>query len=327
MIKIFPNPLTQTSHPGLHGDVIALTCPISSIVLHDELLCGINSDLSTNNFIYYSGYISGVVPNMNISISCIDVVIKNIVKSKGEYLWNGKCFMNMPSPTEVFLPHSNIINKMDVGLEYSTMINNVDMFKIELPPLSSSEYVMNDIGNKSFVTSHIHQAKGFYGSAPETFCSKEHETSIMNIVFKDMDAAYYIKLENLDNVFINDNFASAVGLSSLSKNDLVQDKCFASVWSNIKYMNTIRAIDVSDPTQPVQNSTVSLSVLSNFPHPYDNMSSNQINDMHLSDNNSYYVNDVIMDYMSSLSTTSAADTLSLSLSVSALLFFGYEMFT
>ena len=224
--KFYESTMSQKYFPNLVGSVHTLACPISNKCLHDELLCGLDPKYSTSYLIFYSGFINNVNPKGPIHITCVDLNVKNMLTNVDtKYLWFGKCFMNVPSSTELLLAHDLKLEREETFTSYAFGINNTTYYKATLPPLTDSAYTFTPIADDvNFSTQHIHSFSSFYQSTPEPFCAANESSAIMNINFGKMEGTYALKLKNLDNVFIHEDFGKMLGIkSSLTRNDLVEN--------------------------------------------------------------------------------------------------------
>ncbi len=305
-VKVFNSLLdAKTNFPNFYGNVHALVCPVKSQSLIDEILCSPNAKkYTTPNLVIYSGYILNTyLPK--IYITCIDMVIDNsnlLENVDTKYLWHGKCFSHpVPFTSEPLLNHETTLDLNETSATYSIKSNGTTYYRASLLGLNHSSYRYDAIPNDVFFsTQHVHRFEKFSNNRREDFCQLNQSTAIMNINFGQMYGAYYTKLANLDNIFIHENFKDIFGIkTSFTKNDLDGTNCAASFWIGIKYMNTIRAVDVfPNVSTPVSSSVPSLSLSSDFPVPFNNMSQEAIKNLTLLKSQSRYnVNEKIMEFL------------------------------
>ena len=308
-----PNPFPENMElkyfanliPKAKGTVHTLLCPILNKDLEKELLCGLDPAYSTSNVIIYSGYIGEVGPTP-INIFCVDLIIHNKLKNVNtKYLWHGKCFINVASPTEVFLPHDINFEDSATNTVYSMKVNDNLIYEAKLPALNEENYKTYDIQDDEYLTtSHFHIFDYFYTKEVNSYCpvNAKQETSFMTINFGNIEKVYLKKLNNLDDIFIDENFGKNFGFSApFNKESLDNTNCVASFLHEIKYMDTGRVIavdkDVNIPPLPTDKS---LSTTETMPKPYDNMSKDVIKSLgvltELQKSNSFDINNAIMDF-------------------------------
>lgn len=299
-IKVY-NRLTKIVGGGV-GDVHILSCPITNKELATELLCGLDPNYSTNRLVIYSGWLEPV-PNIKLFITCIDIIIDNMIENiNTNYLWHGKCFTSFPSSTEVFLNHSLSFDK-NVAFTGFTIRdeNKTILYSVKSPPLDHKAYTFYKVPlNQNFSTQHIHRHRNFFPTGPEPFCESNQSTSFMNINFANMDGAYYLKLRDLRGFFFHKDLHKLFGLkSTLGAADLVQSQCTVGWWTDIKSMDTWRAVVVEkNTTVPVTANDISLSKAGLFPSPYTNLTEYTLHQLYMSKCQKIYnVNDKLMDFV------------------------------
>lgn len=281
-VKTFGTSLIPS--PALRGSVHVLRCPIISKELEDELLCGLDPKYSTHEIVFYSGFINDPYPAgipgapPKLSITCIDVIVHNMLKNLDtKFLWHGKCYMNLPAPTEVYFPHDVSMRFDNHSTEYNLTESGKTLYNLKMPALSDPSYTTYQLpDNKSLSTVHIHMHDKFSSMGPvPDFCpAKPLSTSVMNINFGNMKKSYYLKLKNLDDLTISPDFSVKLGLKNpLNKASLDQTKCIAGFWHDIRTMDTLRAVTVAkNVTMPPKNENEPLSTMAHFPRPYEHMS-------------------------------------------------------
>ena len=84
------------------------------------------------------------------------------------------------------------------------------IYKATLPALNEQNYAAHDIKDDEYVmTSHFHIFDNFFTTKINEFCPASAQgTSLMTIEFGKTEKVYLRKLDNLDNVFIDENFAT-----------------------------------------------------------------------------------------------------------------------
>jgi len=305
-IKYFNGVFSEKLTPDLYGSIHILQCPLVNKDLEKELLCGLHAKYSTGNVLLYSGSIKNVLSNGDdINLFCIDLVVDNMLKNfDTRYLWHGKCFISSLSPTEVLLDHKIEFKDTVNQTMYSITTNGSMIYKASLPALKEQNYAAYDVKDDEYLTtSHFHIFDDFYTPKIKDYCpTKVQDTGLMTVKFGKMDKVYLRKLDNLNDIFIAENFGKYFGFSSsFNKNSLDINNCVTGFIHDIKYMDTGRAIAVNkDVTIPLAEDVKSLSTTKTIPAPFDDIDVDIIRQLgvltELQKSQSFDVNNAIMDY-------------------------------
>ena len=177
------------------------------------------------------------------------------------------------------------------------------IYKATLPALNEQNYAAHDIKDDEYVmTSHFHIFDNFFTTKINEFCPASAQgTSLMTIEFGKTEKVYLRKLDNLDNVFIDENFGKYFGFSTaFSKKSLDNNKCVAGLIYNIGTMDTQRAIALKKNVNFPSKDDKSLSTTETIPAPYDDMDVEVLRKLgvltELQKSKRFDINNAMMDY-------------------------------
>lgn len=302
-LKFFRQTIDESDIKGFYGTVHVLMCPVLNEDLHKELLCGLDERYSTRNVVIYSGFTKNLKTDLNVF--CIDLVVENSLKRfNTQYLWHGKCFTSTSQPTEYLFPHNiSFIDGKEKAI-YELNKNQKILYKASLPALNDTNYETHDIKDDEYLTtSHFHLFENFYTKEIKEYCPANAylNTGIMTINFGKMDKTYNKKLNNLDDIFIDDNLGKHFGFKApFNKKSFDNTNCVASFWHDLGLMETGRILAVDKNSQvPPLKSDKSLSTTKTLPEPYVNMKAKLIEQMRTltekQRTKSFDINNAIMD--------------------------------
>jgi len=279
---------------NLLGNVNVLACDIQSPKLLEELLCGMDSKLSTNKVVIYSGYID-IIPGgaKEVNIFCVDLIMDNVLESlNSNYLWQGKCFHNNPSASEILFSSQLALDENEEKVVYTMKVNDNLKMQVNSPPLSSGTYLKVTPSNLNVTTAHIHRHNTFYDDSVGKFCDTNEMASIMNINFVGTEQIYYSKIDNKD-VYLSPDFFTLFGFENqYSTADLAN--CWNSYLIKPSIMDVFRAIYVDEASYPPEKGEMGMNKLSDFPKPFDQLGKDFTEFAYL-DTNQYNWNDEMMD--------------------------------
>jgi len=250
-IKYFRNDVDVYKHSSQGiGNVYTIVCDVKNKELQEELICGMDAKLSINKFIIYSGYID-LIPGdkKEVSLICLDLIMENKIPIlQTDHIWQGKCFGNYASTSEILLNQNINMDNTSENVFYSIEFNDQVKFNITSPPFSSNEYTRINTTNLNVTSAHIHRHGVYFDNTVGEFCDDDEMTSIMSIKFVNFKNVYYSRIKNSD-VYMSSDFFTMFGFKNqYSMDDL--ENCWNFYLLNGDLMDVTRAVYIDEDSFP-----------------------------------------------------------------------------
>ncbi len=241
---------------------------------------------------------------MEFSIS-----VKNSNKNLNtDYVGNGKCFANYRTNSEPFMIfyENNIINENSKN-HYRTRVysqNNTKLFDMKLPPLTSPAYYHVSPKEESRITHYLNvRAKYDNNRIPYPYY-QPYAKSVFTTFSNQYESIFFYKVPNFDDIHISPQLGFDLGLlSSLTKDDLIEDSCVANVFSTIqKYGNFFYTTYEDSTTEySTQNSeyggSISDESISKYlPFPFSKLTPYDLKGLLSKNDKTFKMNDAIINY-------------------------------
>jgi len=290
-------------------DTQLLSCGIKNKELEKELLGSLPKEDSTS--VLHIAITSHDLPDFVLSTICISISVKNSNKNLNtEHVGNGKCFANYRTNSEPFMIfyENNIVNENSKNY-YRTRVfsqNNTKLFDMKLPPLTSPAYYHVSPKEEARITHFLNVRSKFDNNRIPYPYYQPYAKTVFTTFSNQYDSIYFYKIPNFDDIHISPQLGFDLGLlSSLTKDDLIEDSCVVNVFGKVKTFSKkffYTTYEDSTKESSTKYSKYGGGVISDesiskyLPFPFTKLTPDNLKDLYTENEKVFNLNDEIINY-------------------------------